>query len=84
MTFPEQSIAGDTACFNVSLLTDNDVEGLEFFLLSLTSSATSLVTVSPDQSEATVNIRDLTGELVGSSTVVCPSSTEKNLFSELV
>ena len=49
---------------------DNDVEGMEFLLLSLTSSATSLVTVSPDKSEATVNIRDLTGELVGSSTVV--------------
>ena len=63
LTFSAGSNIGSTACFDVSLLTDTDVEGQEFFFLSLTSSD-GLVTISSGQSSATVNINDLTRELL--------------------
>ena len=62
LTFGAGSIIGDTACFDVSLLTDTVVEGQEFFFLSLTSSD-GLVTINSGQSRATVNINDLTRKL---------------------
>ena len=66
LIFSAGSNIGSTACFDVSLLTDSDVEGTESFFLSLTSSSGITVT----QSRATVNIVDLTGEFVSSSVLV--------------
>ena len=63
LTFGAGSIIGNTACFDVSLLTDSVVEGQEFFFLSLTSSD-GLVTISSGQSSATVNIVDISSEFV--------------------
>ena len=62
LTFPSGAVAGNSQCFDVTTLLDGLVEGVEDFLISLVS-ASSLVTVDPATSQATVNIIDVDGRL---------------------
>ena len=50
-------MAGDTQCFDVTILSDVLVEGVEDFFLNV-ASVSPLVTVDPGANQATVNIVD--------------------------
>ena len=57
LTFPAESMAGDTQCFDVTIIDDILMEGVEDFFLNVVSTS-SLVSVDPGTNQATVCIFD--------------------------
>lgn len=55
LIFPVGSVAGDTQCFDVAIIDDVLVEGVEDFFLSVVS-VSPLVTVDQAANQAAVNI----------------------------
>ena len=57
LTFPVGAVAGNTQCFDVEIISDVLVEGIENFFLSV-ASVSPIVAVDPAANQATVNIID--------------------------
>ena len=58
LTFPAGSVVGNTQCIQVTILTDDSVEGDETFMLNLGSPG-PLVVLDPNFSSATVSILNI-------------------------